>query len=433
MSNLKRLVLAAAAASALQLAFAAVSHAIPAFTRQYKVECTTCHTIFPELNEYGEVFLKNSYVYPKAHGAQPAAKGGEEAKGKPAESLPEGLLLAGIPELVPVSFVASINAGFDPDARNEFDLSTRSLRLLAASHFREKAAFYVSYNAFSEGTFDPRASTVPANNNPDIEELFFVWRHALDTPVNVRLGRMQPKLGLFKKSNKISVASSFAPYSYKVGLSPFSIESTADAIEVNTLIGSRAFASVGLANRKEQNSKEGYGHISYKWGGADYKGGEPEISLDSESFLDFLSVTVSGYAYFGRNSVTSGAFQFFNDYYRVGGDLDAQYKALRLRVLGVVGEDDNPFFVSKGTEQKSRVFAGELQYQFGTSPLYGSNIVTAFRFEYQDDGSGAIVRRYIPTVAYTPIENVKLLAEYRYADSNQGTDKIGTIGAAFSF
>jgi hypothetical protein len=39
------------------------SHAIPAFTRAYKVECTTCHTIYPELNEYGEAFLKNSYVY----------------------------------------------------------------------------------------------------------------------------------------------------------------------------------------------------------------------------------------------------------------------------------------------------------------------------------------------------------------------------------
>ena len=39
------------------------SHAIPAFTRANNVECSTCHTIFPELNEYGEAFLKNGYVY----------------------------------------------------------------------------------------------------------------------------------------------------------------------------------------------------------------------------------------------------------------------------------------------------------------------------------------------------------------------------------
>src|SRR5512133_1096228 len=46
-----------------QLAFVSASHAVPAFSRAHKVECTTCHTIYPELNEYGEAFLKNSYVY----------------------------------------------------------------------------------------------------------------------------------------------------------------------------------------------------------------------------------------------------------------------------------------------------------------------------------------------------------------------------------
>ncbi|WP_240731931.1 hypothetical protein [Geobacter sp. FeAm09] len=47
----------------VQLIVVAPSHAIPAFSRAYKVECSTCHTIYPELNEYGEAFLKNSYVY----------------------------------------------------------------------------------------------------------------------------------------------------------------------------------------------------------------------------------------------------------------------------------------------------------------------------------------------------------------------------------
>src|SRR5664279_6554542 len=47
----------------LLLVAANTSHAVPAFSRAHKVECTTCHTIYPELNEYGEAFLKNSYVY----------------------------------------------------------------------------------------------------------------------------------------------------------------------------------------------------------------------------------------------------------------------------------------------------------------------------------------------------------------------------------
>ena len=43
--------------------FSMPAHAVPAFSRAHKVECTTCHTIYPELNEYGDAFLKNSYVY----------------------------------------------------------------------------------------------------------------------------------------------------------------------------------------------------------------------------------------------------------------------------------------------------------------------------------------------------------------------------------
>src|SRR5664279_3965210 len=43
--------------------YVSTSHAVPAFSRVHKVECTTCHTIYSELNEYGDAFLKNSYVY----------------------------------------------------------------------------------------------------------------------------------------------------------------------------------------------------------------------------------------------------------------------------------------------------------------------------------------------------------------------------------
>ena len=54
--------------------YVSTSHAVPAFSRAHKVECTTCHTIYPELNEYGDAFLKNSYVY-VGKGSKVANKG----------------------------------------------------------------------------------------------------------------------------------------------------------------------------------------------------------------------------------------------------------------------------------------------------------------------------------------------------------------------
>ena len=57
-----KIVLLLLAASAFMLVTIENAEAIPAFTRQHKTECSTCHTIYPELNEYGEAFQKNSYV-----------------------------------------------------------------------------------------------------------------------------------------------------------------------------------------------------------------------------------------------------------------------------------------------------------------------------------------------------------------------------------
>src|SRR5574337_821286 len=38
--------------------------AVPAFARKYKTSCTTCHTIFPKLNPFGEQFRRNGYRFP---------------------------------------------------------------------------------------------------------------------------------------------------------------------------------------------------------------------------------------------------------------------------------------------------------------------------------------------------------------------------------
>src|SRR5512138_977767 len=50
---------------AVQVINAGSAHAIPAFSREHNTECATCHTIFPELNEYGDAFLKNGFVWNK--------------------------------------------------------------------------------------------------------------------------------------------------------------------------------------------------------------------------------------------------------------------------------------------------------------------------------------------------------------------------------
>jgi phosphate-selective porin O/P len=434
------------------------ARAIPAFSRQHKSECSTCHTIYSELNEFGDAFLKNSYVWPGEKAAEKAAEapGAErniEGEGDPdtlkklktqaltlkGESAPEdgrksgkneGLWLAGVPEIIPISFTGSVTLAYNEHAANNntWDLSTRSLRLQGGGAFREAAGFFTTFNLYSQGD-QTRTGNTPANNTPDIDELFIVWRHAFDTPLNVKVGRFEPKLSLWKQSNKTVSVPNYAPHAYKVGSSQFSVDAPEDAVEINAVLGSRLFVAGGVVNRKGQDTKEGYGHISYKCGGTDFLGHEPLLDLDTESIWDYLTVTIGGYGYFGRNAtLVNGVADKSNDFYRAGGDVDVLYKRLHLRAAGVAGRDRNPFFSSTPTELESHAFSAEGEYMFG-SPV---NLIALFRYEYQNDDIGT-VRRYIPAVAYAPLQNTKLVAQFNYEDTPAGINRIGLATAAFSF
>lgn len=469
------------------------SHAIPAFTRANNVECSTCHTIFPELNEYGEAFLKNGYVYfgkgkkkaaekpkaaPAADKAEPATtpasgavvQGGGDAdllnklkagmmgssatpetanapvqqaeadKSSSAvggEPKSEGIALSGIPDQLPISFTANLHGTYNSKAVNEFDFSTQSLKLNAGGNFKGKIGFFGTYLLYTEQPPFETANTsaIPTNTKSDIGELFVVLRHALDTPVNIKVGRFQPKLGLWKANNKLSTTNSYDTYKYTVGSSLFYAEQPQDAIEANMIYANRLFVAGGFVNRKDQNTKEWYVHTSVKVGGADYVANEPEIDLNAEeSILDYLTLTVGGYGYVGKNGVSPlvAASNNPNDFYRAGADIDLLYKLFRLKLSGVIGNDDNPAIPGSAPPVKSYVAAVEGEYTIQ------QNLICSLRFEYQDDAYN-IVRRYIPTLAYNPIENVKVVAEFKresgfaYVSHSEIDNKIGTLGVTFSF
>lgn len=482
-------------ALALLVFSAGNSYAIPAFSRANNVECSTCHTIYPELNEYGEAFLKNSYVYigkgarqtleitdssphqvEMKHVAPPVAdsrivngegdpvllsklKAGMMSAGAPepaatsatavepetgpaaTSAKSEGIALSGIPALLPISFTASIHGTYNPDSVNEFDFSTRSLKLNAGGNFKGKAGFFGTYQVYTENAAgSTNTGQIPTNmtGKNDIGELFVIWRHALETPVNIKVGRFQPKLGLWKSNNKLSIINPYATYAYTVGVSPFTQIQSQDAAEANMILGNRLFVAGGIVNRKNQNTKEWYVHSSVKLGGADYLGNEPEIDLDKEeSIFDFLTLVIGGYGYVGTNgdpNTVAGVSPRQNDYYRAGADIDLLYKVLRLKLSGVTGHDYNPALTGQLAPATSYAAAIEGEY------MIQRNLIGSFRFEYVDDGAN-IYRRFIPTVAYNPIENLKVTAEYKQeygrayasAESVDITNKIGTLGVVFSF
>jgi hypothetical protein len=48
-----------------RIATAPDAYGIPAFARKYQTSCSTCHSNFPELNDFGEAFKKNGFKFPQ--------------------------------------------------------------------------------------------------------------------------------------------------------------------------------------------------------------------------------------------------------------------------------------------------------------------------------------------------------------------------------
>ena len=419
-------------------------HAIPAFSREYNAECTTCHTLFPELNEYGDAFLKNGFVWTKHRkdAGKPDNEGEVKGEGDPEllkklkeialvgnpkvadEPTPAGskksepLWLSGLPQTLPISLAATLNASYNDDLEyDKLDLSTRAVSLLAGGVLRDKIAFYLKYNLYAEGEYDPAVSNTPLNlGSPysnDLEQFYLVWRNSFGTPVNIKAGRFRPQLSLWQKSNKAGI-SDFATTSYRVGSSNFTTDATNDAIEANAVLFNRLYVAGGIVDRDGQDTNEGYGHISVKIGGSDFRAREPDLDLDVESIFDYMYLTIGGYGYFGRNALDSASSER-NDFFRGGVDMDFVMMNARLKLAWAHGEDKSPY-IGSDQEVTTDVFAAQGEYLFTT------DLMGMFRYEYQEIDNGDSVQRYIPAVAYAPLQNAKFTLEYQHAQADNNSD-----------
>src|ERR1700686_1898467 len=93
----------------LMLASVPKTSAIPAFSRKYQTSCTTCHSDYPELNDFGEAFKKNGFKFPKDDETfvkePPVLLGAKAQK----EAFPKAVYPGEIPGSVPVAFRYSGN------------------------------------------------------------------------------------------------------------------------------------------------------------------------------------------------------------------------------------------------------------------------------------------------------------------------------------
>ena len=90
------------------------AHAIPAFARKYGTSCTTCHTVYPKLNPFGEAFRRNGYRFPGKDSdvvkEDPVSLGRDAYK----KVFPDAVWPGSLPGSVPLAFGVNGQIDFHP-------------------------------------------------------------------------------------------------------------------------------------------------------------------------------------------------------------------------------------------------------------------------------------------------------------------------------
>ncbi|HEX7478944.1 MAG TPA: hypothetical protein VF331_14155 [Polyangiales bacterium] len=295
--------------------------AIPSFARKYQTSCTTCHTVYPMLNSFGEAFRRNGYRFPSQNGSTdgdatlaPSLPLGqsEYAKQFPDAVWPDKIMQA-VPLSVWVNGGVSVNlpkSDAEQAAGNNFTWNN----ILSEMHLFGAGAFDDRVTYFTQLTF--------ASDGLDLETAYLLWNDVLGADqhaLNLWVGRlMAPSLTSFGGHSSylsdmatpaVSLAGLFNPNgSFVLG------QGHSDGVEANGVLAHRVGWSVGwLASMpstglKIPNAEDLYAHLGVKLGGMSLDGEGPGGALvaNAKRPWEETSLTLDAFGYHGMNVLDNG-------------------------------------------------------------------------------------------------------------------------------
>jgi hypothetical protein len=378
-------VIGVAAAALLAASLGATrAEAIPAFSREYKTECTTCHTIFPQRNEFGRAFERNGYVWPGAVAPKKRAPQTEEER-KSAEYI----ALSGIPPVLPLSIQATVGALYNEKAEDNLDQKRWNVELFGGGNFRDTIGFW-----FNEGLGNQSGGPEGPGQVLAVVRGEKIGVSAL----NLRVGKFEREISLWSANDHL-IGS---PVSRSANVGGFAMSDSQAGLELNAFLGPRVTATVGQVDRNNAPSgkpvhsvNDYYGHVGVRFGGADYHGKEPDVDLEKDNLWDFLSVELGAVYYKGSLSNGDGND---HDLDRFGGELGVFYK--KFAFMTGVTKGRNNTDLENSTD--STAFSAEADY------VLSDKFAFALRYDSLAIDGKDTKTNLTPGVLWAPLQNFKL-------------------------
>ncbi len=172
-----------------------VSQAVPAFARQYRLSCSTCHAPFPRLKEYGDEFAGNGFVLDDLDANRYYVDTGDE----------DLSLLRDFP--IGVRMEAHLRYDDDRDNANDFDLRTPYMvKFLSGGALSDNISYYFYMY------FDERGEVA------GVEDAYIMFNNLFDLDFDIYAGQFQVSDPLFKRELRLTFEDYYAykfsyPYS----------------------------------------------------------------------------------------------------------------------------------------------------------------------------------------------------------------------------
>ena len=336
------------------LAFATDASALPTFARKYRTSCTTCHNGFMKLNSFGEAFRQNGYAIPGRQEArlvkeEPVALGAEAWK----RVFPETVWPGVIPGNVPVAFYAHQRVFFDENTTPTTNFKfPHEFKIFTAGNFDEPFSFW--------GEVDLEAASSSSTFSSGLKRVFFQandlfsqesWgRFGLlpEDALNLRLGLIDIGV-LAQPLNVRRTVNKPLPYTYVVA-DGWDLGDLSSGFEINGVALHRLKYNAGMVNGTtsgtpagvfdENNAKDLYYRVAYKYGGLsvdgkEWAGAEAGELKATDNWAD-NAITIGQFGYFGKSTFSSRNNQFW----RLGLDARANFGKLDLYGALVRGRDN---------------------------------------------------------------------------------------------
>lgn len=441
--------------------------AIPAFSRKYQTSCTTCHSNYPELNDFGEAFKKNGFKFPKDDESfvkdVPVMLGAKAQK----EAFPEAVYPGEIPGSIPIAFRYSGNFNWNAKQPQPLQASAFTPRtdlfvpntftIISAGSFGENLAFWIDNDISTGGTGAGGGLGDGYLRYNDIGHALGLPKNAL----NVRFGQFELDLPFSQartiypsaydifSETAVGLAPSAGATVFQTTNNPFFLGTPQRGIEfggypnngnftwsVAVVDGTNSAYGLG-SSLTARNTKDVYVRVSQKFNLERDPQSRNAIQASGPTGpRDHTSIRVGAFYYHGENQLNFGGAQYsflgtINEpFYRVGGDLRFKYRKVELFGVGMHGHDNNH---SVDTVAQTIMSARAVTYSGGFA---GSNfwlfpwLIAYARYDFVDsptDFANGLSQhrtrnRFSPGFQVLVRANIKVIGEYQYHWGQPYTD-----------